>query len=81
MSLYNLVSSNDRMPLKWQSYFCLFDGRKDICRLDFLEKYHDRYPEKEFFWMEEVRIDSKGKSLPKKTSGKQPPTSYRFGQA
>lgn len=49
----NWLNSKKKFPTKWQSYFVKIDGRKDICRLDWLIKWSERYPEKHFEWLDD----------------------------
>jgi hypothetical protein len=63
--MYRLVSCLDRLPEIWQTYFILADGRKDIVTIPWMQKHRIRYPDHEFFWLEEVSLNEK-KPLPKK---------------
>jgi hypothetical protein len=51
---FKTVSTEDRLPTLWETYFVLIDGRKDIVTMPWILKRVERYPENPFFWLEVV---------------------------
>lgn len=47
------VNVQDRLPELRRSYFTLIDNRKDICRIEELRHFKEKYPERTILWLEE----------------------------
>jgi len=52
--VYRPVSTAERLPKMWVTYFIIMDGRKDIVTLPWINKRVERYPESPFIWLEEI---------------------------
>lgn len=47
----HFVSSSERTPKIWDTYFVLIDGVKNIMHNDEIDKYLARHPDKEILWL------------------------------
>jgi hypothetical protein len=61
---FNLISSKDRLPKLWKTYFVIVDGRKDIVNIPWIQKHLARWPDHEFYWLEEEEIFPPAKKKP-----------------
>jgi hypothetical protein len=52
--VYRPISTAERLPKMWVTYFIIIDGRKDIVTLPWINKRVERYPESPFIWLEQV---------------------------